>query len=694
MTISDRTLVRIIRAGAAAGVVLTVSGIVIIETATTYRQPFWADGFGMVVLVAGFFGVLVWLVIPTQPRNAVVWTMALSGFTAGFYSGGFGLAVLLVADPEVLLSDTYIPASIPVAPALLVMAAVAGVYVALFAWLTFGMLLFPDGKVRSSRWRWVGGLAATGLLVMVAGAAWEYRPSNTLPVSDETLLVSVGTLIAVVASVLSLVALILSFRESRGARRAQFKWVAWGASLLVPTFAIIWVVPDAGDTLLILGHVAAAAMLVSYAIAIAKYRLYDIDVVISRTVAYLSLAAAIAALYVAAVFGLVALFGDPNQPVADLGTGFWFAATALVAIVFEPVRATLQRFANRVAYGQRAAPHEVLSQLTSTLSDASSGAGLAGLARLLREGAGAESALVWLRVGDRLRVEAVSPADVQPSASAVEVEEDLPASELELSVPVRHGGELLGALSITKSRSHPVTPADQALLSDVAAGAGLLLRNLRLNAELAKRAAELQASRRRLIAAHDAARHRLERDLHDGAQQQVVALKVRLGLAKAIAEREGAHELAVRVADLAEGTQQAVDAMRMVARGIYPPLLDAEGLGPALAAVHRAVDLPLQIDLGTLPRYSKEVEETAYFCVLAAVTRAKMAGATSARVEVRGDDKSLAATVVYDAADRADLTALTDRLDAFGGAIKTTTSTDGTTITLALPVEDEVMESA
>ena len=342
MTISDRTLVRIIRAAAAAGVVLTVSGTVIIATATTYRQPFWADGVGMVVLMAGFFGVLVWLVIPQQPRNAVVWTMALSGFTAGFYIGGYGLAVPLVADPDVLFSDSYIPASVPVAPALLVMAAVAGVYVGLNAWLTFGMLLFPDGKVRSSRWRWVGGLAATGMLLMVAGVAWEYRPSNTLPVSDETLVVTVGILIAVVASVLSLVALILSFRESRGAARAQFKWVAWGASILVPTFALVSV-PDPGDTLLILAHVAAAAMLASYAIAVTKYRLYDIDVVISRTVAYLSLAAAIAALYVAAVFGLVALFGDPNQRVVDLGTGFWFAATALVAIVFEPVRARLQR---------------------------------------------------------------------------------------------------------------------------------------------------------------------------------------------------------------------------------------------------------------------------------------------------------------------------------------------------------------
>jgi signal transduction histidine kinase len=695
MTITDRTLVWIVRAAAAAGVVLVVSGLVI--SATTYSQPFWqlfwSNGLGLAVLLSGFFGVFVWLVIPQQPRNAVVWTMALSGFASGFYIGGYGLAVPLVANPDALLSDAYVPASVPVASALLVMAATAGVYVALFAWLTFGMLLFPDGKVRSSRWGWVAGFAATGILLMVASTAWEYRPSNTLPVRDDALLTSVGILIAAVASVLSLVALILRFRESRGATRAQFKWVVWGASILVPAFAVAFVVRDAGDTLLILVHVAAAVMLVSYAMAVTKYRLYDIDIVISKTVAFVSLGAVIAVLYVAAVFGLVALF-EPDQRVVDLGAGFWFGATALVAIVFEPLRVRLQRWANRVAYGQRAAPHEVLSRLTSQLSDTSSGAGLVGLARLLREGTGAESAFVWLRVGDRLRVEAASPADTQPSVFEVEAEEDLPASEVELSVPVRHGGELLGALGVTKPRSHPVTPADQALLSDVAAGAGLLLRNLRLNAELANRAVQLQASRRRLIAAHDAARHRLERDLHDGAQQQVVALKVRLGLAKTIAEREGAHELAVRVADLADGTQQAVDAMRIVARGIYPPLLDAEGLGPALTAMHRAVDLPVEIGLGTLPRYSKEVEETVYFCVLAAVTRAKMAGATSAQVEVHGDNAVLAVTVSYDAAERGDLTALTDRVDAFGGTVTTTTAAEVTTITLALPINTEVMEPA
>ncbi len=471
--------------------------------------------------------------------------------------------------------------------------------------------------------------------------------------------------------------------------------MVWGASIFGPTMVVA--VTFGGTEYEHLAFapfmVAGAAFLVSYGIAVGKYRLYAVDVVISKTLTYVSLTVVIGLLYAGGILGFILLFGDADQRGGDLGLALPIAATVLVAVAFEPVRSRLQRAANRIVYGKRAAPHEVLSGLTSRLSETSAGESLDSLAGLLREGTGAVSAVVWLRVGDRLRVEAASPPDATPDLSDIDATDDLPVSELELSVPVRHGGELLGTLGITKPRAHPVTPADEALLGDVAAGAGLLLRNLRLNAELAERAAQLQMSRRRLIAAHDASRHRLERDLHDGAQQQVVALKVKLGLAKSIAEREGAHDLAARVGSLADGTQEAVDAMRTVARGIYPPLLEAEGLGPALAATQRTSALPVRIEPGTLPRYTRQVEETIYFCVLAAVHQAQMAGAASADITLRGDDALLTVTVNSDVADgRAELTAVTDRVDAFGGTVTSTTSPQGTTLTLQLPVEGEILE--
>jgi signal transduction histidine kinase len=657
-------------------------------------------------LAAVGFGSLAWVAITTKAGNRAIWVLAWAALFGALAAAGFAAIVVWgrASFPVFNLEAAFAlsSADLPVSLTIAMQFAAWAWFPTFFLPLTLGLLLFPDGRPPSPRWRWVGWYSVTMIGLGVAFSAWMARPSSTIPLGATEgsggawEIAELATFLAMVGVPLSITALVVRYRRSSGATRRQIRWIGWGSTFLAA--AIVWTLAVEGSSAAnsspVVALVGEGVLILAFAVAITKYRLYDIDVVISRTVAYLSLAVVIAGLYVAAVFGLILLFGDPDRGLADLGAGFWFGATALVAIVFEPLRVRLQRWANRVAYGQRAEPHEVLSRLTSQLSDSSRAEDLVDLANLLRQGTGAESARVWLRLGDRLKAAAVSPAEAHASASDIESEEDLPSSELELSVPVRHGGELLGALSVIKPRSHPVTPADEALLSDVAAGAGLLLRNLRLNAELARRAVELQASRRRLIAAQDAARHRLERDLHDGAQQQVVALKVRLGLAKTIAEREGAHDLAVRVADLADGTQQAVDAMRIVARGIYPPLLDAEGLAPALAAMYRAVDLPLQIDLGTLPRYSKETEETAYFCVLAAVTQAKMAGATSAQVDVQGDDTSLALTVSYDSAEGGDLAALTDRVDAFGGTVTTATSAERTTLTLALPLEDEIMEPA
>ena len=714
MTIGEPNLIRLGKALAATSVLLGMFALVM---ALIADPRLLIDDFDVNLLgVMGVgLGALTWVTISRQPRNGAVWALAVSGFFA---------SINVVSEVGgTLLIRRSVPGFNFQAPGDLTMsdlstAAAWATYPAAWAWplaffiaLNLGLMLFPDGRAPSHRWRWLGWYNAIVIVLLTAANAWLFRPGSVLLVATpvEELPGAAGTVahyglyFLMAGSLMSVIALIVRYRRSAGVERRQIRWIAWGGASVIVSLAgamaaaaLIVGNIEAPDIVVdeVIFLVGEILLILSFAIAITKFRLYDIDIIVSKTVAYLTLAVVIAALYVVAVLGLIALFGDPNQRGGELGLEFWFGATALVAIVFEPLRVRLQRLANRAVYGKRAAPHEVLSRLTARLSETSANQGLLGLAQLLREGTGADSSQVWLRVGDRLRVEAASPFEAMSSFPDVDAERDLPASDLELSVPVHHGGELLGALGITKPRSHPITEADEELLLDVAAGAGLLLRNLRLNAELTTRADQLQASRRRLIVAQDSARHRLERDLHDGAQQQVVALKVRLGIARTVAEREGAHDVAVRVADLAEGTQEAVDAMRIVARGIYPPLLEAEGLGPALAAAQRAVDLPLDIEMGTLPRYSKEVEECAYFCLLAAATRAKMAGATFVQMKVQGDGVLFAATAAYDSADRGDLTALTDRAEAFGGMVTTTTAAGGTTLTLTLPVDVEVLEPA
>ena len=704
MNVHDQTRIRFGRSLAATSVAFAVSGMAVL--AILGRWEAFVEAFVVHNGVLGVgFGVLAWVTIPSQPRNGAVWALAWASFFGGLFAAGAAGVFLLTPGPigDMLLQEigTISPADFPL-PAAIALQPLAWAYIPAFLLvLTLGLLLFPDGRPPSPRWRWVGWYSLATIAVAVGGSAVLANPTSTVAIDSYggtagSVFEGAMTL-AMVGALVSVASLIVRYQRSSAVARRQIRWIAWGGSFLVATLALSTIFEGAttsGDSLsafVVLG--GESLLILSFWVAITKYRLYDIDVVISKTVTYLSLAVVIVVLYGTAVLSFIFLFGDSDQRGGDLGLALPLGATALVAIAFEPIRLRLQRWANRLAYGKRAAPYEVLSKLTAQVADSSGGQGLAGLAGLLREGTGAENAVVWLRVGERLRAEAASPADAMPNPSEIGSEIDLPGSELELSVPVRHGGELLGALGITKPRAHSVTPADEDLLADVAAGAGLLLRNRRLNAELAERALQLQASRRRLIVAHDAARHRLERDLHDGAQQQVVALKVKLGLARTIAEKEGADDLAARVADLADQTQVAVDAMRIVARGIYPPLLEAEGLGSALATAHHAVNLPIQIDSPDLPRYSRQVEETVYFCVVAAVGRAEMAGATSAHVSVQGDDVTLTVKVSYDSADDSnDLTRLTDRIDAFGGTITTAPSEEGTTLTAQLPVTGEVME--
>lgn len=258
------------------------------------------------------------------------------------------------------------------------------------------------------------------------------------------------------------------------------------------------------------------------------------------------------------------------------------------------------------------------------------------------------------------------------------------ADDTVASAPVRHGGEQLGVVVIRKAPDDPISPNDLELLADVAGGVGLLMRNVGLNRELERRAADVRASRRRLIEVQDAERRRLERDLHDGAQQEIVALKVKLGLVQTIACREGADELGAKIEKLAAATQDAVDAMRAVAHGIYPPLLEAEGLAPALASLARSAKLELTVDVDLDGRPPRTVEQTVYFCVLETLHRANDAGASTMRVTITAAAGEMMLAIEHDG-PALDLTPLTDRVDAASGTIE---ASSPTTVICRLPLAD------
>ncbi len=336
---------------------------------------------------------------------------------------------------------------------------------------------------------------------------------------------------------------------------------------------------------------------------------------INKTVVYGVLAAFFTAVYVAIVVGIGTAFGSRSSRLLTV------LAAVVMAVAFQPVRERARRLANRLVYGKRATPYEVLSDFSERAAGAYSTEDvLPRMARVLAEGTGATRAEVWLRVGEELRSAASWPgwADGEPVRLRV-AGDDLPefpgTSE---AFPVRHQGEVLGALTLTKPPSEPLTPTETKLLSDLASQVGLVLRNVRLTSELQARLEELRASRQRLVAAQDEERRRLERNLHDGAQQQLVALAVKLGMAETLARKdpEGTAEM---LSGLKSDTSEALDNLRDLARGIYPPLLADKGLGAALDSQARKAAVPTTVEVDSIGRYPQEVEAAVYFCCLEAL---------------------------------------------------------------------------
>jgi signal transduction histidine kinase len=495
------------------------------------------------------------------------------------------------------------------------------------------------------------------------------NPFSHWPIPDLAAF-DVGFLIIGVSALFAVASMIVRTVRSRGTERLQMKWLLLSEGLFV-AFAMLSVpFEDQLDTVgtggqliidLILGALVLAVP-ISVGFAITKHRLYEIDVIISRTVTYGALALFITGAYALVVVGIGTLVG------AESNLALSIAAVAVVAVAFEPLRDRLQRWANRLVFGERATPYEVLSQATARFAGADTAEdALEQVTQLVVEGTGAAEAVLWLKVGGNLQPRASTPPTVLEGLADVRMNnDDVPELSGDASTLVRHGGEILGALSISKPRGESVTDMDDKMLHDIASGTGLLVRNISLNAELAERAEQLRLSRRRLVAAHDAERHRLERDLHDGAQQQVVAIKVKLGIAGTLAGREGAPKVESLVSSLAVETQVAVDAMRAVAHGIYPPLLEAEGLGAALTAARRAFPIGVDLEIDGIGRYGRSVEESLYFCSVETVTRAVDGGATWALIEMKESAGSVAFSVRHDG-EVGNLISVRDRVEAFGG---------------------------
>jgi len=363
-----------------------------------------------------------------------------------------------------------------------------------------------------------------------------------------------------------------------------------------------------------------------------------------------------------------------------------FAAAALAAVALQPVRVRAGRLADRLVYGRRASPYEVLSEFADRISGTySTEEVLPAMARMLAQATGAERAEVWLRGGGSDRLEAAWPA--APGTNGIPPGAADGADGRTRAFAVEHLGERLGELRVTCSPSEPLTPGGDRLVRDVAAQAGLVLRNVGL-------IEDLRASRQRLVAAADQARQGLERDLHDGAQQQLVALRISLGLARQ-AMASSPDEAAGLLAQTEHEAEEALRELRDLAHGIYPPLLADLGLRAALEAQARKAAVPVTIEAAGVGRYPQQVEAAVYFCILEALQNvAKYARATAARITLGRDGHHLAFTVEDDGqgfdpaatARGTGVQGMSDRMAALGGSLEVVSAPGhGTLVTGRVP---------
>jgi signal transduction histidine kinase len=404
------------------------------------------------------------------------------------------------------------------------------------------------------------------------------------------------------------------------------------------------------------------------------------------------------------------------------------ASAAVTALLYGPARVRLTQYANRIAYGEREAPDAVLRTFGSRLSRAiPMDELLLQVAESLRKTLALSSAEVWTGSGGHLE-RTVSVPD-SPTARIVLNEGEelvvaragvtgngwleiwLPAllAGRETSVlrvaPTTHSGHVLGMLvAVRPPGSDQFTADDDTMLTELARQLGLALHNVELDSalqesldEVRRQAEELRASRARIVAASDAARRQIERNLHDGAQQHLVALAVNVRLARRLAESDPAASAEI-LDQLGEGLQDAVQELRALAHGIYPPLLIDRGIEEALRSAAGRAALPTEVTAENLARYSPEEEAAVYFCCTEALQNAgKHAGeGATASVHVWQEDGALCFEVSDDGAGfdangpkgvGAGFVNMSDRVGAIGGTLSVRSAPgEGVTISGRIPV--------
>jgi signal transduction histidine kinase len=562
--------------------------------------------------------------------------------------------------------------------------------------------LFPDGKYQRSyerRTAAILGAAVPALIVMqLAGSAqlrypgsfiWQDSVSAGNPVAVSAL-AGVGAVAAVaiqagvVALLLGVVVLIARYRRFGPAERRQIAWPLYGLALTGCAIVVLGAASSGVNALpgwlrYLLYLPVVLFIPAGLVIGIVRYQLLDIQLVVRRSVVYGALWLLIAAAYagVAAALGVVAGRRVP----LDLA----IVLTIVATMVASPVRRRLERLADRLVFGRRLSGYELISQLGTRLEASPGPEDVAStVTAAVRLGLGAR----WVRVS-------LGPRGDRPVASAG-IELTAPDDPV-LHVPLLHGPDLVGAIDCGPKTEGRYSDTDKELLATLGRQAALAIRNSQLTTELSHQFGELAESRARLVHAEAAGRRQLERDIHDGVQQELVAVLARLGLARNQLRRDKDLAGTTLKEVLADG-RRALENLQELVRGIHPPVLTDRGLLDAVR--ERAARLPLAAEVSSdgLPpeaRFGPDIEGAAYFFVCEALGNVlKHARATRAVVCLQAEQGHLAVEVrdngrgfAVPAAAQSGLRGLRDRIEALGGSMEiSSTAGCGTTVSARLPI--------
>jgi signal transduction histidine kinase len=499
--------------------------------------------------------------------------------------------------------------------------------------IAFGLFLyiFPDGWFVPRWTRWVA----------FAWIAWQL-PKHWFPAWTTSATTGWSTWIAlsIWSAALGTVVYAQTYRyrhASNVVQRQQIKWVVFGISAALAGFLgtnliLTALFPEPSSRGALLSHlgghlIAVSAMLLiptSIGIAILRYRLWDIDFIINRTLVYATLTAGVIGLYVLVVGSIgVVLQVQGNLLVSILAAG-------LVAVLFQPVRERLQRAVNHLMYGKRDEPYAVLSRLGQRLeSTLAPDDVLPAVTGTVREALKLPYAEIRLRHKEGFGTAAVAG---DPAEDA-------------LRLPLAYRGEPVGLLVLgLRAGEESFSPEEKRLFEDLAHQIGVAAHATLLGNEAIALSADLQRSRERLVSAREEERRRLRRDLHDGLGPQLASLTMTAEAARDLISTDP-----LRAEELLSGVmERAQDAMTDVRRLVYelrPPALDALGLLAALRAYadhHTEGGIRVTVESPrALPPLPAAVEVAAYRIVMEALNNvARHAGARTCEVRLSLDEEA------------------------------------------------------